>query len=78
MSSFKKSILIISSSLIFLFSCGYQPLINLKQPSYSFFNSGKFNTGKALDVLGSCYASKIIESNIEYDISAKSVNILGP
>ena len=42
MSSFKKSKLIISSSLIFLFSCGYQPLINLKQPSYSFFNSGKF------------------------------------
>ena len=33
-----------------------------------FFNSGKFNTGKALDILGSCYASKIIESNIEYDM----------
>ena len=42
MLSFKKSKLIISSLLFFLFSCGYQPLINLKQPSYSFFNSGKF------------------------------------
>ncbi len=42
MLSFKKSKLIISSSFIFLFSCGYQPLINVKQPNDSNFNSGKF------------------------------------
>ena len=33
-----------------------------------FFNLGKINTGKALDLLGSCYASKIIESDIEFDM----------
>ena len=27
---------------IFLFSCGYQPLINMNQPNDSLFNSGKF------------------------------------
>ena len=27
---------------IFLFSCGYQPLINVNQPNDSLFNSGKF------------------------------------
>ena len=42
MLSFKKSKLIISSLFIFLFSCGYQPLINVKQPNDSIFNSGKF------------------------------------
>jgi len=39
---FKKSKLIISLSFIFLLACGYQPLINVKQTSYSFFNNGKF------------------------------------
>ena len=42
MLSFKKSKLIISSLLFFLFSCGYQPLINVNQPNESLFNSGKF------------------------------------
>ena len=42
MLSFKKSKLIISSSFIFLFSCGYQPLIDEEQPNDSLFNSGKF------------------------------------
>ena len=39
---FKKSKLIISSSFIFLLACGYQPLINVKQTSYSIFNNGQF------------------------------------
>ena len=42
MLSFKKSKLIISSSLFFLFSCGYQPLINVNKQNESLFNSGKF------------------------------------
>ena len=42
MLSFKKSKLIISSLFIVLFSCGYQPLINVYQPNDSLFNSGKF------------------------------------
>ena len=42
MLSFKKSKLIISSFFIFLFSCGYQPLINVNQAYESLFNSGKF------------------------------------
>ena len=42
MLSFKKSKLIISSFFIFLFSCGYQPLINLNKKNESIFNSGKF------------------------------------
>ena len=42
MLSFKKSKLIISSFFIFLFSCGYQPLINLNKTNESLFNSGKF------------------------------------
>ena len=42
MLSFKKSKLIISSLLFFLFSCGYQPLISVKQSNDSLFNSGKF------------------------------------
>lgn len=33
-----------------------------------FFNSGKINTGKTLDRLGSCYASKIMESKVEFDM----------
>ena len=39
---FKKSKLIISSSFIFLLACGYQPLISVKQTSYSIFNNGQF------------------------------------
>ncbi len=42
MLSFKKSKLIISSFFIFLFSCGYQPLINVNKTNESLFNSGKF------------------------------------
>ena len=42
MLSFKKSKLIIGSLLFFLFSCGYQPLINVNKPNESLFNSGKF------------------------------------
>ena len=42
MLSFKKSKLIISSLFIFLFSCGYQPLINVNHPYESLFNRGKF------------------------------------
>ena len=42
MLSFKKSKLMISSLLFFLFSCGYQPLINVSKPNESIFNSGKF------------------------------------
>ena len=36
MLSFKKSKLIISSLLFFLFSCGYQPLINVRWGSYPY------------------------------------------
>ena len=39
---FKKSKLIITSLSIFLFSCGYQPLIKVNQQNESLFNSGKF------------------------------------
>ena len=42
MLSFRKSKLIISSLFIFLFSCGYQPLINVNQSNDSLFNSGIF------------------------------------
>jgi orotate phosphoribosyltransferase len=33
-----------------------------------FFNAGKFDTGKALTVLGQCYADAIIHSGIEFDM----------
>ena len=42
MLSFKKSKLIIGLLFIFLFSCGYQPLIKVNQTKESLFNSGKF------------------------------------
>ena len=42
MLSFKKSKLKIGLLFIFLFSCGYQPLINVNQPNDSVFNSGEF------------------------------------
>ena len=42
MLSFKISKLIASSFFIFLFSCGYQPLLNLNKTNESLFNSGKF------------------------------------
>ncbi len=33
-----------------------------------FFNAGLFNTGRALAELGACYASVIVEQQIEYDV----------
>lgn len=33
-----------------------------------FFNAGLFNTGKALALLGQCYADAIIDSGIEFDV----------
>lgn len=33
-----------------------------------FFNAGKFDNGLALSVLGSCYAAKIIDSGVEFDM----------
>lgn len=33
-----------------------------------FFNAGKFNSGAALARLGQCYADKIIEMDIEFDL----------
>ena len=33
-----------------------------------FFNAGLFNTGKALAELGACYASVIVEQQIEFDV----------
>ena len=33
-----------------------------------FFNAGLFNTGAALDILGECYADKIIEADIAFDM----------
>ena len=52
MLSFKKSKLIISSFFIFLFSCGYQPLINLNKTNESLFNSGKFEIFSPKDEIG--------------------------
>lgn len=37
-----------------------------------FFNAGSFSTGRALAVLGRCYAQRIIESGVEFDV------LLGP
>ena len=33
-----------------------------------FFNAGLFNTGAALDILGTCYANAIYDSGVEYDV----------
>ena len=33
-----------------------------------FFNAGNFNTGRALAVLGRCYAQAIVESGLEFDV----------
>ena len=33
-----------------------------------FFNAGEFYKGKALAILGRCYAAAIIESGIEFDV----------
>lgn len=33
-----------------------------------FFNAGEFNSGSALAALGSCYAEKIVESGLEFDM----------
>lgn len=33
-----------------------------------FFNAGMFNTGKALALLGQCYADAIVDSGIEFDV----------
>ncbi|MFK7976024.1 MAG: orotate phosphoribosyltransferase [Halioglobus sp.] len=37
-----------------------------------FFNAGSFSTGRALAVLGRCYAQRIIDSGVEFDV------LLGP
>ena len=39
---FKKSRLIIVSSLIFIFACSYQPLIDVNKNSSTIFNNGQF------------------------------------
>ncbi len=33
-----------------------------------FFNAGNFNTGRALAILGRCYAQAIVESCLEFDV----------
>ena len=33
-----------------------------------FFNAGNFNTGRALAVLGRCYAQAIVDNNLEFDV----------
>ncbi|MBL4780615.1 MAG: orotate phosphoribosyltransferase [Porticoccaceae bacterium] len=33
-----------------------------------FFNAGNFNTGRALAIMGRCYAQAIAESGVEFDI----------
>lgn len=33
-----------------------------------FFNAGEFKTGAALSILGKCYAQKIVDSGIEFDM----------
>jgi len=33
-----------------------------------FFNAGQFYTGRALAILGRCYATAIVESGIEFDV----------
>ena len=33
-----------------------------------FFNAGNFNTGRALSILGRCYAQAIVDSGLEFDI----------
>ncbi|PCJ34659.1 MAG: orotate phosphoribosyltransferase [Cellvibrionales bacterium] len=33
-----------------------------------FFNAGNFNTGRALAVLGRCYAQAIVDSGLDFDI----------
>lgn len=37
-----------------------------------FFNAGEFSSGRALAVLGRCYAQRIVDSGIEFDV------LLGP
>ncbi|MDB4542802.1 orotate phosphoribosyltransferase [bacterium] len=37
-----------------------------------FFNAGLFSTGRALAILGRCYARKIVESGVQFDV------LLGP
>lgn len=37
-----------------------------------FFNAGAFSTGRALAVLGRCYAQRIVEAGLEFDV------LLGP
>jgi len=33
-----------------------------------FFNAGNFNTGKALSIMGACYADAIVDSKLEVDL----------
>ena len=33
-----------------------------------FFNAGNFNTGRALAILGRCYAQAIVDNNLEFDV----------
>ncbi len=33
-----------------------------------FFNAGNFNTGRALAILGRCYAQTIVDSGLEFDV----------
>jgi len=33
-----------------------------------FFNAGNFNTGRALAIMGRCYAQAIVDSGLEFDI----------
>ena len=40
--------------------------------SPSFFNAGAFSSGRALAALGRCYAERIVESGVEFDV------LLGP
>lgn len=33
-----------------------------------FFNAGNFNTGRALEIMGRCYAQAIADSDLEFDV----------
>lgn len=33
-----------------------------------FFNAGNFNSGKALSIMGACYADAIVDSGLEFDL----------
>ncbi len=43
-------------------------VLKSKRVSPYFFNAGQFNSGRALALLGQCYATQIIDSKVEFDM----------